>query len=952
MAPIEFRVLGPLEAWSWDDRIDLGHAKQRSVLAILLVEVGRVVHLDQLIDRVWGDSPPATARNIVYGYITRLRTTLAAVEEIGDSKARSVVQHRSGGYCVDIDPDQIDLHRFRRLVAEAHAVEPPDQRARLLRSAIDLWRGRPFADLTSAWLHDVAETAEEELWAARLDESQARLDCGEHTEVLLELRALATRRPLDEQLAGLLMLAAYRAGQQAEALDRYHAMRRRLDDDLGIVPGPALAQLYQRILRNDPDLLLDRTDRTDRTSQPSRPAPATTVGPVPAQLPHDVPGFAGRDEELARLEAVCDGRSRSADAAVPIVAIDGTAGVGKTALAVRFAHRVAHRFPDGQLYVDLRGFDPHLPPMTTGEVLGGFLRALGAEPARVPADPAEQAALFRTMVQGRRLLMVLDNATDSAQVRPLIPGHPGCLVIVTGRNRLAGLAARDGALRLTLDVLTPASAGDLLETTIGDERPSAEPDAVAELALLCGRLPLALRIAAERANAYPASSLGQLAGELAAEHNRLDLLVADDDTTAVRAVFSWSYRVLPAAAARMFRLLGLHAGTDFSTDAVAALVRAPRAETRRLLTALADTHLITEHQRDRYRLHDLLRVYAEERALAEETPDDREQAISRSLNWYLYTADLADRLLIPQRRRVPLDPAQDIPELPVLDSYDRALAWCDTEQANLVAATQQAARTGHDEIAWRLPAALWGFFTLRKPYADWFSTNRIGLAAARRVGDRLGEANILGSLGFAHWDLRQHEEAVEDFRRALRLCREAGNRWGEGIAMLGLGLANWGLDRHDEALRCYRAASAIWQEVGDVWCEGHTLNNLGVACRKLGRHAEAVDCFRRVVAIFQDSGDRWGESWTLDNLGDVHLDRHEPELAIERYRAAIALRRAIGDRHGEGESLYRLGVALSNSGDAETARESWQAALAIFQQLGDQPWSADVLHQLAAAGPS
>ena len=425
--------------------------------------------------------------------------------------------------------------------------------------------------------------------------------------------------------------------------------------------------------------------------------------PIPAQLPHDVLGFTGREPELAALDSLAADRENPA---VVISAIDGTAGIGKTALAVHFAHRAAAAFPDGQLFVNLRGFDPDQPPLAPGDVLPGFLRGLGADPSQLPADPDELAAMYRSMLSGRRVLIVLDNAANAEQIRPLLPGTAGCLAIVTSRNRLSGLVARDGAQRLTLDVLTPDAAVSLIAQIAGRERAAADPVTVGKLAQLCGWLPLALRITADRAATHRHLTMTDLVEELALEHDRLDALSADEKTTQVRAVFSWSYQALPPGPARAFRLLSLHPGPDISAQAAAALLDAAVPETRQLLETLTGGHLLEETGRDRYRFHDLVRVYAAECSQISEPEPDRVAAVRRLLTWYLHTADAFFRTFNPDNRHVPLDPPPPVCRPPVFTTHHQAADWAQGELANLMPIVRLAAMAGDDATAWKFPVTL------------------------------------------------------------------------------------------------------------------------------------------------------------------------------------------------------------------------------------------------------
>ncbi len=671
--------------------------------------------------------------------------------------------------------------------------------------------------------------------------------------------------------------------------------------------------------------------------------PLAVSGSVPRQLPVDVAHFTGRGAELATLDAFL-AQDDATRPAMVIAVITGTAGVGKTALVVRWAHQVRDCFPDGQLFVNLRGYDPG-SPMAPELALEEFLRALDVPAERIPAGLGERATLYRSLLDGRRVLIVLDNANAAEQVRPLLPGSSTCWVVVTSRSRLSGLIARDGASRVTVDLLPQAEAIALLRDVIGIARVAAEPEATVGLASRCAYLPLALRIAAERAVTHPHVTLAGLAGELAVVQDRLDLLATadeEDEATAVRAVFSWSYHALSSEAARAFRLLGLHTGPDISTPAAAALTNTTLAQARRLLETLVGTHLIEETGRDRYRLHDLLRAYAAECAKAEETDYDCDVAVRRVLTWYLHTGDAADRILNPHRRRVPLD-HPEVPCSPLeFTTYGQALDWCEAERANLVVAIRRAAETDEHIIAWKLPLALLSFFTLRKHWADLIATHGIGLAAAAHLHDRRGEAWSWGGLGIAYLDLRQYKEALECYQHALHICQEIDDPWGEAIALLGLGRAHLHLGQYEEALGHSRYALHICQEIDDPWGETFALLNIGAIHRKLQQFEDALDYFQRILIVVLPIRHQSGEAMALHNLGDTFRDLQRFTDALEYFQRACTIYRQISDRWGEAQTLRNIGDTLQKLNQMEAAAEYWRQALPIFEDLNDSVTAAKV----------
>jgi len=657
--------------------------------------------------------------------------------------------------------------------------------------------------------------------------------------------------------------------------------------------------------------------------------------PVPRQLPALTRAFTGRTAELARLDALAGTPSGGgADVAMVIALIDGTAGVGKTTLALAWAQRVGARFPDGQLYANLRGHDPG-PPAKPSEVLNGFLRALNPGFANPPTVP-ERAALFRSLVNGRRVLVVLDNAASADQVRPLLPGSPSCLVVVTSRAYLTGLATDYGAARVDLGLLPPPDAVSLLRTVIGHERVTAEPEAVGQVARLCGRLPLALHLAGQRAALRPDIPLGELAAELADETRRLDVLtIGTDVSTAVRRVFQWSYRSLGHPQARMFGLVGLHPGAEISVLAAAALAGVPPTAARRLLDDLTDARLVDQAGRHRYRMHDLLRIYARERAESAFGDTERAQAVRRLVEFYLHAASLADRALHPGRRAGRGEELNQPGHPVAFSGYDEALRWCETERTNLVAITRLAAGTGLPAAAWQLPDTLWSYFFLSKHWTDWAAACRTGLEAARHAGDLTGQSRMLTGLASVHRDLRQFDEAVDRHRQALDLFRRLGDRRGEGVSLSNIGDAYLGMGRYHEALEHSRSALAIIRGTGSPYLEGIALGNMGEACLGLHRYEEALGHFTRVLGLCREIDHRHGEELTLIHLGEAYLGLGRHDDAVGWFTEALHLCRDLRDRHGEGITLKHLGTVHHAVGRPDTGHRYWREALTILECLGD-----------------
>ncbi|MEU1244170.1 BTAD domain-containing putative transcriptional regulator [Micromonospora parva] len=703
---MEFRVLGPVGLWLAGNEVDLGPARQRCVLAALLLNDGKPLSTEAAIARVWGEDAPARSKELLYIYMSRLRKALRAANGVQ-------LRRSSGGYLLDVPQNAVDASLFTRLTAEATTGTSgdgggldPATRVRLFRSALALWRGTPLDGLSGAWTEGTREHLRRRRLKALENCFDLELQLGNHSALVNELSDLVDLHPTVEPLVGQLMLALYRSGRQASALAAFRDTRKLLVDDYGLEPGPALRQLEHAILVNDPSLDLQTVTADTILSVTAGPdtAPAVPIPTVPSfavavpgalvertpqELPADVTGFAGRATEIAALNSQLTDSVKQPSMPAGVTLITGTAGVGKTALAVHWAHQVSDRFPDGQLYVNLRGYSTDVP-ISPVQALGCLLRSLGVPTEQIPVDVAEAAALYRSLMAGRRALILLDNARSVAQVRPLLPGRPGCLVLVTSRDRLGGLIARDGAQQLALKVLDAGDACQLLSQVIGVDRGHAERRAVGELAEVCAYLPLALRIAAANINGRPLHRIADHVVRLRRDDHLMALAVEGDEETAVGAAFDASYESIPPAAQRMFRLLGLVPGPDFTAPAAAALAVLDPDEAGRVLERLADAHLISEHAAGRFAFHDLLRRYARARAVAEDGEADRAAAVRRLFDWYLHKVDAAAIRLYPQRFRLPI-PETDR-TLPIVDFPDPAgaLHWLDAERRNLIEAAQHA----------------------------------------------------------------------------------------------------------------------------------------------------------------------------------------------------------------------------------------------------------------------
>lgn len=913
--------------------VSVQKGKQRAVLAALLLKPGRAVSLDELAETLWGPDPPPSARVTIQNYVMRLRKALGD----GGSPRISTL---SSGYAIQVEPGELDITRFEDLLGAATSAAREGRwqdAAERARSAVSLWRGDPLADVGSELLADreVPRLAEMRLRALETGHD-ADLNLGRHADVITGLRQLAACHPLRERLHAQLMLALCRDGRQAEALAAYQHARQVLIEELGTGPGPGLRELHQQILTGDPALVLPQA-----APRGTRPAPSR----VPRELPAGVPHFTGRADMLATLT---EAMSRpECSGTVVILAVNGTAGVGKTALAVHWAHQVAERFPDGQLYVDLRGYDPSGAPRPAAEVIRGFLDSLGVPAAHVPSGEQAQAGLYRSLMTGQRVLVVLDNARDAAQVRRLLPGSAGCLVLVTSRSQLTGLAAADGARLLTVDVLTDAEARTLLNRRLGTGRVAAEPEATADLVRLCARLPLALSIAAARAAARPGHPLAAVAAALHGERGRLDAFDTGEPASSARTVFSWSYRNLSEPAARMFRLLGLHPGPDVTVAAAASLAGTGAGQAGRCLEELTAAHLATEPVPGRFSFHDLLRAYAVEQADSCDSRPDQQAALGRMLDHYLHTAQAAAGFLCPGRDLLTLSPPRDgvQPERP--GGSAAALAWFVAERPVVSAAVRLAADAGLNPWAWQLGWLLGRYLHRSGHWQEWVATLRTALPAAEHAGDVAGQAYIHRDLGGAHTSLRLGPEANAHLRRALGLDQRLGDRAGQAHTLLCLGRLLEEVQGAPRAgLRCVLEALELFRAAGHKAGQANAISNAGWCHSVLGEHEAALARYQQALVLHREIDNRDGECFTWDNLGNIYhrLGRHSQAVAC--YRHSIRLFRELGNLPELAATLTRLGDSLHVAGHPRDAHTAWQEAHTILDSLHD-PSASQILARLS-----
>ncbi len=953
---MEFRVLGPVEIRDGDRLVRLGTPRIRAVAAILLARRGELVSIDGFIDELWPERPPDTCRALVHGYVSRLRRGLTG------PTARDRLVTRKPGYLLRVADEELDQCRLELLVAEARAARRAGQPQRcgaLLSEAQTLWRGAPYADVPATpTVRAAAAALTEQRLASVVEQYDVTLALGQHAEAVAGLSALVAEYPLQERLAGQLMLALYRSGRQDDALAVYRQTRGRLRDDLGVEPGAELHQLHQRILAGEivPQVVTADEPRHataagapgGRSTGPGRDGPGTAADgqpalPVPRQLPADLAGFTGRCTELAaglNLSAGTD------PGGIQLCAIDGMAGVGKTTLVVHWAHRIADRFPDGQLHANLRGFDPG-GAATPEEVLRDFLEALGVPPQRVPTGATAQANLYRSMLAGRRVLVLLDNARNAEQVRPLLPGTEGCLVLVTSRNRLSGLLAADGARSVSLGPLPTDDARRLLASRIGPDRVAAEPAAVNEIVARCGRLPLALAIVAARAAINPTFALHALADELGEAGGDLDVFGDGDAATDLRTMFSWSYQALGEDAALMFRALGVHPGPDIGLAAAASIAGVPARRARAMLAELVRAHLLTEPVPGRYAMHDLLRCYAAELAAGNPV---RQRCEARMLDHYLHTAFRAARQLNPAREAITLTAPQPGVGVDRVDDRQQAMAWFGVEHLVLLAVTRQAAASGFDTHTWQMIWALNDFFDWRGEWHSWTTVEPAILAVAPRLTDPTEQMLAHRGLARAYARLARYHDARSRYEYLLDLHTQRGDRAGAAEVHRCLGWVFEQIGEYRPALGHTWQGHVLLRELGNEVGQARALNAVGWCHALLGEYRKALACCRPALEALRDVDDRYGQAATWDSIGyaNHHLGRFDEATAA--YRESLALYRELGDRYDEAGTLTRAGDAHRDAGDQVAARRAWRESLEILVALG-HPDAAEVRARLRPRAP-
>ncbi|QLY33345.1 tetratricopeptide repeat protein [Nocardia huaxiensis] len=950
---VRFSILGPVEI-SLDGQVATLAPRHRGVLAYLLLNAGRVCTIERLIEAIWGFDEPDTARAQIHASLTAIRRVLRAADAV------QTVETRAAGYVAHPASDQFDLTGFNDHVAAAeHAAEPLEAVAKL-RAGLALWRGDALGDLTAAYvaaararLHEQRLTAVERLM-------DLELALGRHQQLLDELTAQVAENPLRERLTGQLVLALHRAGRQRDALACARALRTALVEQDGLDPGSAFTELEQAVLRGDPALLLPAERIHPEPHRPPPPNPArppepasgapqppradrTAAAPPPETppganfLPYDIPDFAGRTAELDRL-GLADQQGPGG-----IVAIDGMAGVGKTALAVHAAHRLAERYPDGQLFVDLQAYAAERAAVAPAAALEILLRQLGIPADRIPIGESDRSALWRSELTGRRIVVVLDNAADADHVRPLLPAITDSLILITSRRRMIDL---DGVHAVSMPVLPPGDAIALFERIVGT-RATAEPVAALDVLQLCGFLPLAVRIAAARLLHRPQWTVGYLAGRLRDERRRLVELATAE--RGVAAAFALSYGQLAPAHQRLFRLLGLHPGRDIDPAAAAALAELPHADDAELLLEeLLDVHVVAQHEPGRYLLHDLLRAHATAIVAVDESETARQAAQSRLFDHYLHTARSAVDLLFPHSAtdRHSLPPAAG--PITGVGCPVAAVQWLHAERANLMAVIVHAADHARPEFVRDAAVTLRPYLDGYFHHTDAARLHAVALVAGRQLGDRSGEARALADLGWTAWRRGEYADATRYSEHALAVARTNGDRFEEARALNTLGNVRWRQSDPDAAREFFRSALWITREIGNRGGEAHVLGNLALV---LGadRHDEAREHLSRALDLHRQVGNARGEALVLNKLGTLYRWDGQPDQAREHHSRALELYRVLGTHGDEAAAWNGLGHTSRAGGDAAQAISEHAAALDLAVRTGNLPEEADAHEGLARA---
>ncbi|HTX85118.1 MAG TPA: tetratricopeptide repeat protein [Streptosporangiaceae bacterium] len=918
---MEFRTLGPIELWSAGQRQDLGPARAQCILAILLLSPRTIVPVESLIDRLWDTQPPPKARDSLSVYVARLRASLR--QAVGD---RVQLVRRARGYALEVDPETIDVHQFRRLRRQADALAASgdhDHAASLLREADGLWRGQALAGITGDWVARIREGLEEERRAAIVERVGCELELGRHADLVGELRHLLAQYPLDETLVAHQMTALYGSGRPADALSLYRETRSHLVAEQGAEPGPMLSELHQRILGGDPQLAARSSGQ-----HPHWVAPPDTLPPETAE-------FVGRREELGML-------TEEHGSTPGIAIIEGMPGVGKTALAVRAARQVGKQYPEGALYLHLHSHGPGSPALGPAEALQRLLQMLSVPAAQIPDTIGERSALWRAQLSRRRAVVILDDAAGHDQIRPLLPVTGRCLILITTRRRLPDYP---GSRTLTLDVL-PVDEAVMLFRQIAGEGRTGDADQVAAAVGQCGRLPLAIQLTAGRIAQDGSLSLDGLIEELSQFSARLGGTGAVSPE--VMAAFDLSYGALEPDHQRFFRRLGVSPCAYLSLPAAAALDGCTLAEAEKALVTLLECHLLARAPDGQFRFHDLIRDYAAVRAARDDPEAERRQALGRLLDYYLHTADRADRVLYPFRRRTPAQVTQVPAASPALGTQEDAADWLESEWQNILQAARCAGTREWKQKCADLIHVLAEFVEITAYWGEAIAAHNLALQAARDLADpaRIAQASL--ALSAVLQQTGGHETALPRAEEAAAIYRQLGDRGGEADALDQMGLAHQRTARSREALAYFREAWILYRAIEDPRGVAAALSHSGIACWHLGRYPEARTHMREALSLYRGVGDRRGEAKALNNLGRIHLYNGHHRDALDAYQKSLQIFREIGGEQNQAILYHNIGNVHHYKGSHEEALTAFRRALAIYRDIGDLPDEADVLNDIGA----
>jgi len=920
---MEFRVLGPTELWSDGEQYDLGPARERSALAILLLTPRTIVPAETLIDRLWGTQPPPKARESLSVYIARLRASLR--QAVGDSVR---LAGRASGYVLDLDPDSVDLHQFRRIRRQASALRSSgdyDHASHVLREADALWRGQALAGIRGDWVARMRDSLEEERRAAILERVECELELGRHADLVGDLQGLLAQYPLDETFIAHLMTALYWSGRPGDALSLFRQTRDSLIEEQGAEPGPVLSELHQRILRRDPDLDVRLASR--RTDQSA----------VLDTLPPESAEFVGRDDELNLLTGHQGDGTR-------VCVIEGMPGVGKTSLAIRAARQVAGQYPDGMFYLNFHTHDPATPALDSAEALYRLLTMLNVPPAQIPDAVGERAALWRAQLSRRRAIVILDDAARHDQIRALLPTTGRSLILITTRRRLPDLDVRRV---LTLGVLSLDDAVKLFNKIAGAaDSGSAEGDEVETAVALCGRLPLAIELAAGRLGRGGKVDLADLVQELSQSPTRLG--GHSPSNQQVMSAFELSYRSLEPDHQRFFRRLGMNPCPDVSLHAAAALGDGTLAEAEKALSALLDHHLLVRAPAGQFRFHDLIRGYAAARAVDEDQSSERRQAVARLLDYYLYTADKADRVLHPFRYRIEVSVSYPPAVTPTLGTEEDAAAWLDLEWRNIMQAARHAGQHEWKRRCADLTHVLAGFVEIKGYWHEAIAAHTLALQASRDLADQARTARACLELSVVNQQVGRGDATMSLAEEAVSIYQSLGDQRGLAEALDHIGLTHQRAGRAREALAYFDEARTLYGSAEDTNGMANTLSHSAIASWHLGRYSDSLDSLQETLSLYRSVGDKRGEAKALTNLGKMQLHSGYHRDALESFQDSLVIFGQIGGTQNQAILYHNIGSVYYYKGSYEKGLSAFRKALAMYRDLGDLPNEAQVLDAIGA----